>query len=381
MTARGRICFYSERAYPVLDATAGDFAGGAEMLVVLLARGLVERGYDVQLVTCDFGQPATVVIDGITVHRAFPVAGGLPVLRFFHPRLSLAIRALARADAEIYYVVGAGMPAGLTHDLARVRGAGFALHAMSDYDVLKDLKRYGLRDRAWYRRALRDADRLFAQTEHQREAFQRNHGVESQLLPNLIELPASLVDAGQDGHVMWLGTYKSIKRPEWFTRLARELPHRRFLMAGVVPPPPLSRSHWDAAVAQARECPNLEVRGFQTGEELERLMRTASLVVHTSPVEGFSNVMLEAWALGLPTVSSVNPDALVTRLRLGAVATDFPFLVETVERLMGDPETRRKAGGRARRYVEEHHTPERVLGTLTRELDALLAQVRSRRRR
>jgi glycosyltransferase involved in cell wall biosynthesis len=363
----------------VLDPSGGEFAGGGEVLAVLYARGLVERGYDVHLVTADFGQPERVVIDGITVHRTFDLKRGIPILRFFHPRLTLAIRALMRADAEVYYVIGAGMAAGLVHDVARARRAGFILHAMSDYDVRKDLSRYRLRDRLWYRWALRDTDRLFAQSEYQRDAFRENHQVESLVLPNVITVPDGVVDAGQDGHVMWLGTYKAIKRPEWFIKLARALPHRRFLMTGVVPPPPLTREHWDTAVEAARTCPNLEVRGFQPAEELGRLMRGASLIVHNSPLEGFSNVMLEAWALGLPTVSSVNPDGLVTRLKLGAVATDFPFLVESVERFMSDPQDRRAAGARARRYVVEHHGPGPVFATLTHELDGLLAEVRRRR--
>jgi glycosyltransferase involved in cell wall biosynthesis len=381
VSGRGRVCFYSERAYLVLDPSAGEFSGGAEVLAVLLMRGLVERGYDVSLVTCDFGQPERVTIDGITVHRAFPRYGGIPVLRFFHPRLTRAYRALARADAEVYYVIGAGMPAGVVNDVATVRGAGMLLHAMSDYDVQRHLPRYMWRDRVWYRRAMRRADRLFAQTEFQRQAFRQNFGMESRVLPNLIDIPAQPVDAGQPGYVMWLGTYKAIKRPEWFVELARALPHRRFVMTGVIPPAPLPRDHWEAAAAAAREFANLEVLSFQPVEELERLMRGASLVVHTSPTEGFSNVMLEAWALGVPTVSSVNPDGLVTRLRLGAVATDFPFLVESVENLMSSPAERRAAGERARRYVIEHHAPEPVFATLTEELDRVIARVRRARGR
>lgn len=380
MSARGRVCFYSERAYLVMAPQGGDFAGGAEVLTVLLMRGLVERGYDVRLVSCDFGQPETEVLDGITVHRAFPRYGGVPVVRFFHPRLTRGHAALAAAAADVYYVIGAGMPAGIVHDAAKRRRAGFVMHAMSDYDVQADLARYNLRDRIWYRRAMAGADRVFAQTEYQRDMFQRNFQVPSRVLPNLITVPDQPVDAGQGGYVMWLGTYKAIKRPEWFTALARALPHRRFVMTGVIPPPPLPRDHWEAAAAAARECPNLDVRGFQPIEELERLMRGASLVVHTSPTEGFSNVMLEAWALGLPTVSSVNPDGLVSRLRLGAVATDFPFLVESVEKLMSDPVERGAAGARARRYVVEHHGAEPVFRTLTEELDRVIARVREPRR-
>ncbi len=379
--SRGRICFYSERAYLVLDPSIEPFAGGAEVLSMLLARGLVKQGFEVSVVTCDFGQPRELEIDGIRVHRSFARERGLPVLRFFHPRLTGAIGALLRADAEVYYIHGSGLASGVAYDAAWLKGAAFVLHQMSDYDVGKDLSRLGVRDRLWYRAALHGADHVYAQTEFQRTALRENHRVESTVLPNLIEIPPVAIDPGHDGHVLWLGTYKEIKRPEWFLRLAQALPRYHFIMVGVVPPPPLTREHWEAAVAAARDCPNLEVRGFQPHEEIGRLMEEAALLVHTSPTEGFSNVMLEAWAMGLPSVSSVNPDGVVTRLGLGAVATDFPYLVETVDRLMGDPRARREAGAHARRYVEQQHHPDVVLGQLGRDLDRLVAGVRARRGR
>ena len=62
MSGRGRVCFYSEYAYPLLRKSAGEFAGGAEAMVVRLAGGLAARGYDVSLVTCDYGQPPQAVV-------------------------------------------------------------------------------------------------------------------------------------------------------------------------------------------------------------------------------------------------------------------------------------------------------------------------------
>jgi len=377
---RGRVCFYSEFAYPSISRRPIPFAGGAEAMVVRIARGLAARGYDVSLVTCDYGQPAREVIDGVTVLRAFRPGRGIPVLRFFHPRLSLATAALLRADADAYYVCGTGMSAGLTCDLARLRRAGFVLAMMTDYDVMaKPPPNVGATDRRWYLRALARADRVLAQTEFQRGELRRNFGVESALLPNMVEIPERSVDPGQDGVVLWQATYKAIKRPGWFLTLARDLPQHRFVMAGVVPEN--GSEEWNAALAASRELPNLEVRGFLPEEELVALRGRTSLVVHTSPVEGFSNVLLEAWAAGLPTVSGVNPDDLVTREGLGAYAPDYASLLEAVLRLMADPQERRAAGGRARRYAETRHAPEVVLGILTPVLDDLIAGVRQRRRR
>lgn len=376
---RGRVCFYSELVYPMLGDSAIEFAGGAEVLVAALARGLVSRGFQVSVVTCDFGQPRREVLHGVHVLRTFVSRKGIRVLRFFHPRITLATRALLEADADVYCVYGSGMQAGLTYDVARLKGRAFVMVAATDYEVVRHPTKHA-GARGWYLRALRGASAMLAQTEYQQRCLREHFGIEAGILPNLVQIPVQPVDPGQDGIVLWLATYKAGKRPEWFTALARQLPHHRFVMAGVVPPPPLTRQAWDEARAVAASCPNLEVRGFQSAEELQKLIRRASLVVHTSPVEGFSNVMLEAWAAGLPTVSGVDPDDTVKRRGMGEHVTEFPALVEAVERLMRDPQARREAGARARAYTIEKHTPDVVLDVLCGVLDRQVEGVRRGRR-
>lgn len=379
--SRGRIAFYSEFAWPLLARSPIEFAGGAESMVVRLARSLVARGWEVTLITCDYGQRPVETVDGITVLRAFRPGRGIPGLRFLHPRLSLATAALLRAKADLYYVVGSGMAAGLTGDVARFRGVPCVLHMMTDWDVIPDPPAgVGVTHRPWYLRALRRADRVLAQTRFQQEQLERNFGVASVVLPNIMEIPPQAVDAGQDGVVLWNATYKATKRPEWFVQLARELPVHRFVMCGIVPPPPVSAAPWDAALAAAREIPHLEVRGFLPETELAALRRRAALVVHTSPVEGFSNVLLESWAAGLPTVAGVNPDGLIEREGLGGYAPTYAALRGHVERLMADPAARREAGARARRYAAAVHAPEVVLAQLEDELDRLLERGRARPR-
>lgn len=377
--SRGRICFHAQYAWPLL-APGVEFTGGAEVQQVALARGLVRRGFDVHLVTCDYGQPARAEVDGIVAHRAFRPRAGAPVLRFFHPRLTRSVAALAAADAEVYYVRGGGFVAGLTADLARLRRAAFVLGAAHDHDARRSLPLLGNpRDRWWYRRALRGADAVVAQTEAQRALFAAEFGRASEVIPNLVEAPPAPADAGAGDAVVWLATYKPAKRPEWFVEMARRLPHRRFVMCGVIPIPPLTRAAWDAARAAAATQPNLEVRGFVDPARRGELFRDAGLLVHTSPVEGFPNTVLEAWAHGIPSVSVVDPDGVVTREGLGAVAGDPAALAAAVERLMADPAARRAAGARARAHVAAHHAPDLVLDRYAALLDRVVGAVRARR--
>jgi len=368
-----RVCFHAPYLYPVASGDV-EQAGGAEVQQWILALALRRLGFEVAIVVGDYGQPRRVVREGIELLRAYPPHRGIPVVRFFHPRLSLAVRALAEADADVYIARGAGLGAGVAYDVARLRGRRFVFMAAHDADASRALPLLpNPRDRWWYRRALRGAAAVIAQTGTQRAAFESEFGVASTVVTNPVEMPATPVDAGHDGSVLWLATYKPAKRPEWFTELARRLPARRFVMSGIVPPPPLGREAWEAALAAGHGSANLEVRGFVARDRLAELFGGAALFVHTSPAEGFPNTVLEAWASGLPTVTAVDPDGLIRRERLGDVVTSFEQLVEAVERRMSDPAWRRETGARARAYCARHHDPDRAAERLGAILDRVIS--------
>jgi glycosyltransferase involved in cell wall biosynthesis len=378
---RGRICFHAQYAWPLFTAGRVPFTGGAEVQQVAIARGLVGQGFDVSLVTCDYGQPERVVVDGITVLRAFQPYAGVPVLRFFHPRVTRTVAALAAADAEVYYARGSGFVSGITHDVARMRHAAFVLAAAHDHDARHALPLLdNPRDRWWARRAIHGATAVIAQTEHQRRLFASEFGRPSEVVPNLVRPPVQAVDAGQDGAIAWLATYKASKRPEWFIELARRLPRRRFVMCGVIPIPPETRDAWEAAQRAAETLANLEVRGYLEHGRLGELFAGASLFVHTSPVEGFPNTVLEAWAHGLPSVTAVDPDGVIAAERLGVVAWDLDAMAAAVETLMSDAEERRAMGARARAHVMRHHAPAAVLDRLAAVFDLAVAAARAQRR-
>lgn len=370
---RPSVCFFSPLLWPVWSGGSVEFAGGAEMQQARLARGLAALGHDVTVVTCDFGQPSPATVHGVRVLRTYRPAAGPPVLRFFHPRLTRSLAALHAAAADVYYVRCASLEAGLAHDVARARKAAFVFAAAHDHDARRSLPMLrNPRDRWWYARALRGADAVIAQSEVQRELFRREWGRESELLRNLVELPAA-PPQGQGADVVWLSTYKPAKRPEWFVELARALPEFRFVMAGVVPRPPDSSAAWEAALAAARALPNLEVRGFLDAEQVASLYRSAALFVHTSPVEGFPNTLLEAWANGVPGISCVDPDGVVAGHSLGEAVADHAGLVRAVREWMAAPDRRREAGARARRYAEEAHSPGVAVAGLARILERAVA--------
>ena len=376
MTRPPRVCLFVEFLYPVVSGGRIPFAGGIEVQLTLMGRGLAKRGFDVQVVTCDYGQPERLEVDGMTLHRAYPPTGGIPGLRFFHPRLTLGLSALWRADADVYLFRGAALWAGLVHAVARARGRRFVWLTGHDHDVLRSLPDvHGPRDRELVRRAIRGADAIVTQTKAQQERLRYDWALESTVIMNSVELPpqASLGDAGDGSTVLWLSTYKPEKRPEWFTRFAERHPHVRCRMVGVVPGTAAGGAAFAAARAVAARVPNLRVEPAGARQRIDEVFADTAVFAHSSPAEGFPNTLLESWARAIPTVSCFDPDRIVAREHLGAATMDAERWEQELERRLADPALRREEGRRARAWVGSHHAPEVIHEQLAELLRHVLA--------
>jgi glycosyltransferase involved in cell wall biosynthesis len=375
---RGRICFHSPFLYPVVAEGEVEFVGGTEVRQWNLAQALAARGFDVTIATCDFGQEPLVERAGVTLLRTYSMKAGMPGVRLFYPRLWKAMRTLLQANADVYLANGSGVPAGWAYHASRLRGSKFVFLAASDGDAVPSLPWLNRRrERWWYLKALRGADARVAQTDLQRGLFQENFGVETQVIPNPVELDTSPVDAGANNSVLWLSTYKPSKRPEWFIELARRLPHLHFVMVGL-PASGRAAESWHAAQHAAAGMSNLEAHGFVSHARAMEFFRSAALFVHTSPAEGFPMTLLESWSQGIPAVTTFDPGGTIVKHKIGAVATDIEGLVDAVARMMSAPTERRALGASARRYVEEHHGPEKTYDPLAALLDRLIRRGRSR---
>lgn len=335
------------------------------------------RGFDVTAATCDYGQAPVVERDGITLLRTYATTSGAPGLRFFYPRLWKAMKTMHDAHADVYLASGAGLPAGWAYDAARASRASFVYLAAHDADAMTSLPFVTTRrERWWYLRALRGADARVAQTEAQSVLFRTNFAVDTCVIPNPVELPAVPADAGVNRTILWVATYKPSKRPEWFLDLARRLPQLRFTMVGFAP-----RGEATQALQEARRAaaglPNLEVHGFIAHSRIGELLRNAAVFVHTSPLEGFPNALLEAWAHAIPSVTAFDPGGVIARHGLGEAVDSREGLEQAVAALMAAPERRRVLGAKAREYVETHHGPEHAFEPLAALLDGVIEAMRA----
>jgi glycosyltransferase involved in cell wall biosynthesis len=356
MTGR-KICIVSMDSYDMLSGE-GDpkYIGGESIQHVLLARAWRDLGHDVSIIVYDEGQGERRVHDGITAIAAHTRNGGIPGLRFFHPRASRLVSALMSADAEIYYQSPAGANTGITGWFCRATNRGFIFRIASDTDCEQEHGRIRFwRDRKLYNYGLRRAHLIAAQTDYQSRKLLQNHGLASEVVNMMVEPPPTAnTQVKKDIDVLWVANLRTLKRPELALELARQLPGVKFTLAGG--PMPGGQIYYDDVMAAAARLPNVTMLGAVRYSDSGALFDRARIFLNTSAIEGFPNTFLQAWIRGVPVVTFFDPDGLVQRVPLGRVASSVDDMREAIRGLLEVDADRQLLGRRAREFATREFT-------------------------
>lgn len=371
MTGRPiRICFVAPHTYPVLagDRTAG-VVGGAEVQQVFLSCELARRGHDVSMISLDFGQAEGKVVRGITCLKAHEPDAGIPGLRFVHPRLTSWWAALARADADVYYQRSSGVNTGIVAAFTRRHGRRmlFAAAAATDFDPCLPRLRFA-RDRWLYRYGLYRADQIVVQTERQMQDCQRHFGRESVRINSCYGhrgLPAT-----HDGVILWVGNTRPHKRPELFLDLAERLPQFRFKLVGGSDV--LDGDSLLALKQRAVSLGNVEMTGFVPYADVEAHFDGASMIINTSPAEGFPNTFLQAWSRGIPSVALYDIGARLDGQAVSLTEPGLDQLADRVLQLKQDRALWEAMGQRAMQYVRRNNSIGKVVDDYENVLSSLV---------
>lgn len=370
---RPRVCFVAPRAYNVLSGReAIQHIGGAETQQVALARGLAERGCSVSMVTLDYDQTDGEWCHGVQVFRSYRQHAGVPGLRFVFPRLVQTWRALGRARADIYYQRTSDSLSGVVAAYCRRNGARFvfALGAMADCDpCLPNCP--SLRERWLYLYGLARADCVVAQTQVQRQELRRHFRRTAVVIPSTAaEPPSPRPIAAPSGRprFLWVGRFRFEKRPEWIAEVARRCPEYVFEVVGDDNVGSTARRE---LVQALQTCPNVVWHGYQPPGRIDAYYRSATALVCTSVVEGFPNTFLEAWSRGVPLVTSIDPDQVVARHRLGFCAENPDGLATACRVLAEQPAVHLELSARVQAYFAATHRLDVVLD----QYESLFAQI------
>jgi len=344
--SRLSVCFVTSSAMigRTLRGEAALDVGGAEVQMCQIASLLTNAGSRVSCIVGDAGRGGDVTTaDGIRVLTGYArssTAGGAAWIAEKWPALWSA---MARADASVYVTRGASWLAGAAALFARLHGRRSIAWLASDADV-DAMSRGGglpLHAQVCWRLGVRWADVIVAQTRAQQSRMTAATGRACKLVPNMWIAPGPQADPRvAEVDVLWVGNMRDRKRPMLALDVAERLPDLRFALIGG--PVPGEEELHAAVLRRASELGNVACIGHVPHDQVHAYYRAASILLHTSAVEGFPNVFLEAWGEGLPVVSTCDPDDVIQRHRLGRAAGSADELADAVQGEIGSSQEKRR---------------------------------------
>lgn len=226
--------------------------------------------------------------------------------------------------------------------------------------------------RAFEQRVAHDALTSVFCTPLEQRIFEREiPGAPSIVMRNGVDLThhAPAPDRAEPGHLVFVGVmdyYPNVDGCRWFAdeilpAVRRAVPDARFTIVGSKPTP---------EVLALGERDGIEVTGF-VDDPREYLARAAVSVAPLRVARGIQNKVLEALAMGLPTVGTTSATQGVE----GAPGHDFLVADEAagfadhVVELLKDPERARALGRAGRDFVERTYDWEACLAPLDEILD------------
>jgi glycosyltransferase involved in cell wall biosynthesis len=376
------ICIVSHAAYGAMTGGRDGHAGGVERQTSMTARWLAARGHDVSLVVWNEGPPQDERIDGVRVIKLCRQSDGLPGLRFLHPRWTSLSAALGRANADVYYHNCAEAITGQVAIWCQRHSRPFVYSVASDPECDPALPMLPhARERVLFRHGLRRAGRILVQTRAQQESLLRGFGLTGTVLPMPCEGPSDqeYVEptpfAGPQPRVVWVGRLSAEKRLEWLIEIAAMVPEVAFEVAGAAADGDAKAHH---LAARAAALPNVTLLGKVPRSQMPNVYRNALALLCTSVYEGFPNTFLEAWSHGIPVVSTIDPDNLISARGLGAVAHSPQALVAAIRELASSPARWHETSVRARGYFYERHLPGHALPLFEQVLVEAASQRKTR---
>ena len=369
---RPHVCFLAPTTWPTF-AGAKDIpvVGGAELQQTIIAKELAARGYRVSMISIDYGQHDGTVVDGVRIYNMHKPFEGIPVLRFFHPRLTSLWRALKRVDADVYYQRTAAAYTGFLAAFCKYHGKRAIYGGASDVDFIP--KRQDItyaRDIMLFEYGLRRVDSVIVQNPNQLKFLRENYHREGIHIPNCYDAPAG-ARADRQGYVLWVATVRAQKRPMLALEVAKRLPQHKFILVGGHDPGRAGEEYARAVREGAAKLANVEYRGFMPFAETDRLFSGARVVLNTSSYEGFPNTFLQAWARGIPTVAFVDVGARREGELVYDMASDAADAAARVNRLMTDDLAWQHASQRVAAHHRENHSVDAVMALYEREINHL----------
>ncbi len=358
-----KICFWGD----ITGALMGNTTGGGELQTAMLAKALAKGGHEVVIIDYE-AKEDFITADSIKVFSIKGYNKGIRIIRTFTHRLPRLYWGLKNQKADIYY---SRSMRDFRHILAfwaaRKVKAKFILGLASDLDALgfrMRLKHYylpifkfdgflwwffsGILNEIVNPLLLRKSDIVFVQHEGQKQALLQKR-IKSILFFNLIDLTQIPVLPNQiQNDFIYVGSLDRRKGFVEFFETIKKAPSHSFKVVGQ-PRGKTGNMYYE----KLKSFKNIALLGRLSHSDTLYQIANSKALISTSPMEGFPNIFIEAWACGIPVLSLyVDPGSIIEKKGLGKVAHGN---LNSLLLAMDNIKTPNEFAEKVKAYVEHNH--------------------------
>lgn len=375
-----KICFWGNIAY----ALNGKTDGGGELQLALLAKSLARGGQEVVVFDINTKEDF-ITADGIKVLK---IKGwdrkGVPIIRAFQRLLQL-YKSLKAQNADIYYCRIRDFKHIIAFWAARKVKGKFILGTASDLDVANIMIRFKYFHCVYYGGGwtlyniilneiafpwlIKNADMVLVQHEGQKNILIKK-GIKSVVFPNLFDCKSIPVEQNDSPkNFIYVGSLNKRKGFHEFYEVVTKAPLHTFTVIGQ-PKDKLAKMYYE----KLKSVHNISLLGRLSHSETLKHIAHSKAMISTSPMEGFPNVFIEAWACGVPVLSMyVDPGDIIKREELGDIAHGN---IDQLLQSMDNFKITDKFVKKAKSYVEDNHA---LNANRIREINSLFYKLASRK--
>lgn len=349
---------YFDMQMPYLLSEISKPVGGAAVEWLTWLNSFKEIGCEPALLTWKGAKNIITKSVDFDIIESFKLNKGIPKIKFIIYEFPLLFWAVKKYSPDYIVQECANRFSGILAIIAKLLRIPFIHRIASDMDVDGRIK-YNISKfyLMFYYLGVRLADHISCQNKYQYEILKKKYPKKSiSILYNPYKIKETINSKSNGKYIAWIGNFRYEKNLLALASVAKKLPQFQFKIVGTK----LVDSDEDTnkGLAELKNLDNVEFLGHLNNNKIPGFLSNAYCLLNTSRLEGFTNTFLEAWAMGVPviTTKNVNPDNLITDFNLGIVADNYESLPEIIREfiLSGRYEDYHE---KCRNYIIKYHNP------------------------
>lgn len=335
-----KFCFFGN----ISSALKGKTVGGAELQISLLAKALALKGHEVVIVDPDATE-SFVNADGIKLIHIPNWNKGVRGIRLFRYRIPALKEIFVSQNADYYYVrmrtylhffpywasikIKSKFIVAMAHDLDVASfWQKFKYEYKANFNFIKFLT-LSLPNDLVFNYLLKKSDYIILQHSGQMRNLNSVKG-KIVVFPNIFDFDKikGIEDSPKE-YFIHPGALNILKGTHNLEQLINILDKKNSIV--IVGQPTDNKSK--KIYKRLQKIKNVVLTGRLNHKETIQLIANAKALINTSNFEGFPNIFLEAWAVGVPVISlNVNPGNVFNKHNLGICCNgDLNKMKESIE--------------------------------------------------